>query len=258
LKSSGFVGTGGKFTIGASSKQLKVKLDNSAGASGGGGFYTISLTEGINLTGDAIAGDMEAKIRALPDDDSWITNDDPYKLAYMNCSVEYKDGKFWIISGSMSPYYTGTLRSSVEVMKASSDTCYDILGFNLSISSKVVAGVSVKEVLLGNNYTTGTTPMVIAAGTGVQGGDCLMITDGTNTDYFTAISGTIDTNVVVATITNNSYVGVANSYTTASGTKVQILREQDPEQVPASYYDTIDSVVRWGIKSIANQIDFSS
>jgi len=256
LKSSGFVGTGDKFTIGASSKQLKVKIDNSAGAAGGGGYYTITLDEGVNLTGKAIAEDIETEIRALPDDASWVSADDPYKLAYMNASVEYKDGRFWIISGTVSPYYTGASRSSVKVAQAGGDICYQTLGFNLSIDSETIAGISAKEVMLTSNYTTDTSPVVIGTGTGVVAGDCLMITDGANTDYFTAISGT-ETNVEVAISGDHGYTGIAHSYTT-SGTKVQVLREQDPEQAPVAYYDIVDSIVRWGIKSITNQIDFSS
>ena len=257
LKSSGFVGTGGKFTIDSNSKQLKVKLDNSAGAAGGGGYYTITLDEGVNLTAKAIAEDMEAKIRALPDDASWVAADVGYMLAYMNASVEYEGGRFWIISGSVSPYYTGTTRSSVKAAQADGDICYQTLGFNLSVDSETIASTNVKEAMLASNYTTNTTPLSVNTGTGVVVGDCLMITDGINTDYFTAISGTTETSIVVCTHGNNNYVGIAHGYTT-SGTKVQRLREQDPNQAPVAYYDTVDAVTRWGIKSIANQIDYSA
>jgi hypothetical protein len=258
LKSSGFTGSGGgKFTIGVSSKKLKIKLDNSAGAAAGGGYYTVTLVEGVNLTGDAIAADIETQIRALPDDASWVTADDGFKLAYMSCTVEYKEGRFWIISGSVSAYYTGTSRSSVKIAKVSADTCYETLGFNLSVDSESIAGVAVKEALVTSDYTTDNTPLAIAAGTGVVVGDALFITDGTNTDYFTALSGTTDTSVVIPTSGVNSYVGITHSYS-QDVTKVQILREQDPEQVPVAYYDVVDSIVRWGIKSITNQIDFSS
>jgi hypothetical protein len=174
----------------------------------------------------------------------------------MNASVEYKDGRFWIISGTVSPYYTGASRSSVKVAQAVGDICYQTLGFNLSIDSQTISGISAKEAMLASNYTTDTTPLFINAGTSVVAGDCLMITDGTNTDYFTAISGT-ETSVEVATAATHNYTGISHSYTT-SGTKVQVLREQDPEQAPVAYYDIVDSVVRWGIKSITNQIDFSS
>jgi len=252
LKSSGFLGTGGKFTIGASSKQLKIKIDNITGAVATPGYYTITLTEGTNLPGDVIASDMETQIRVLPDDVSWVVADDAYKLAYMNASVEYIDGRFWIISGSVSPYYTGASRSSVKVAKVTADTCYESLGFDLSIDSETIASTSIKEALITSSYTTDNTPLAIDSGTGVVAGDCLMITDGTNTDYFTAISGTTDTSIVVPTMATHNYVGITHDYA-QDVSKVQILREQDPEQAPVAYYDIVDSIVRWGIKSIVNQ-----
>lgn len=255
LKSSGFVGAAGKFTIGSDSKQLKICLDASEGAVSGGGYYTITLTEGINLPGETIAEDMETKIRALVG--SLVTNDAGFNLAYMNASVEYKGGRFWIISGSISAYYTGTTRSSVKVAQAGGDICWQTLGFNLPIDTETIASVAIKEAMLASTYTTNTTPLTVEAGISAAEGDCFMITDGINTDYFTAISGTTTTVIVVCTSNNNSYVGINHSYTT-SGTKVQRIREQDPEQDPVTYYDTIDSAVRFGIKSIANQIDFSS
>ncbi len=257
LKSSGFVGTGGKFSITDSSNNLKVKIDNSAGAVGGGGYYTVALASGTNLTADVIADDMEIKIRALPDDASWVTGDDPYKLAYMNASVEYKDGKFWIISGSVSPYYTGASRSSVKVAKVASDTCYETLGFDLSVDSQTVAGTSIKEALLTSNYSVEDAILYIGAGTGVTTGDCLIVTDGTNTDYFTALSGTISTEVAVSTTAVNGHAGILHGYTTGVS-KIQILREQDPDQAPLAWHDTVDSIVRHSIKSVANQIYFGS
>jgi len=257
LKSSGFVGTGGKFTIGASSKQLKIKLDNVTGAVGEGGYYVITLTTGVNLTGDAIAADMETQIRALPDDASWVAGDAGFKLSYISCTVEYKEGRFWIISGSVSAYYTGVSRSSVKVAKVDGDTSYETLGFDLSIDSESIAGVAVKEALVTSDYTTDNTPLDIAAGTGVVAGDALFITDGTNTDYFTAISGTTDTSVVVPISGVNSYVGITHSYSQDTS-MVQILRKQDPENEPVSYYETVDSITRRGIINIVNQIDFSS
>lgn len=256
LKSSGFVGTGGKFTISSSKDELKIKLDNSAGATGGGGYYTITLTSGTNLTGDAIAEDIETQIRALPDDAAWISGDDVYKLSYMSCTVEYKDGRFWIISGTVSPYYTGASRSSVKIAKASTDTCYETLGFDLAVDSQTMAGISTKEALVATDYTTDTSPLVIGTGTGIVAGDCLMITDGTNTDYFTVISGT-ETSVEVATSGAHGYTGIANSYS-KDVSKVQVLREQDPENEPVSYYEAVDDISRWGLKSIIQQIDFSS
>lgn len=258
LKSSGFVGTGGRFTIDSSTKQLGIKIDASAGPSGGSGYYTISLSEGENLTGESIASDMEEKIRALPDDASWNTSDDGYKLAYLAATVEYKNGKFWIISGSISSYYTGANRSSVKVYKITGDACFETLGFDLSVDSQTIAGTTIKEVLLASNYTGGNATMSVNTGLGVSEGDALAITDGTNTHYFTAISGTTESSLKLAIQATNGFDAIPST-TTYSGSvsKVQKLTLQDPENRPVSYYTNVDDIVRWGIKSIVNQVDFS-
>jgi len=257
-KSSGFAGSGGKFSLDSTHNKLNIKIDNSATTSGiGGGYYEITLDynqDETPVSGNTIAADMEEKIRALILD----TVDTGFSLSYKNASVEYLDGKFYIVSGSVSEYHTGNNRSSVKVLPGSTNDCSKELGFDLTIDSEALAGISIKESYITVNYTTDTTPLTIAAGTSVDAGDCLMITDGVNTDYFTALSGTTDTSVVVPTSGNNNFVGIAHSYTTASGARIQILRQQDPEGVPSAWYTDVDSITRWGIKSIVNQIDYSS
>lgn len=248
-KSSGLIGIGGKFTLGASSHTLGVQIDDSSSV------YYIMLETGNNMTGAAIADDMEEKIRAIPD--SYLFTDTEYTSAYKNASVEYKNGKFYIISGSMTPYYTGSNRSAVNVTSSGSDTCDEVLGFNLLISSESIAGTSIREALVGSNYTAGTSPLNIGAGTGVAEGTAIYITDGTNGDYFTAMSGTTDTSVVIATQGSNNFDGIANSYS-AIDSKVQLLVENDPDNSPLPFYTDIDAVVRWGIKCMANAVDFSS
>jgi len=246
-KSSGL--TSSRFTIGNSSKTLGIKMD--AGTT----TYYIELDTGNNLDGDTIAADMETKIRAIPDFVDWSSSDD--SLAYINSSVEYANGKFKIISGTVSPYYTGSSRSAVIVTASGADTCYSLLGFDLGYNSYDVASTAINEALVTTTYSGGTTPLVIAAGTGVVAGDCLVITDGTNTEYFTALAGTTDTSIVVAITATNAYDGIDETYV-ADVSKVQILKIQDPEQTPVPYYSEVDGIMRWGIKSIVNQIDFSS
>lgn len=257
-KSSGFAGSGGKYDLDATHYKLKVKLDATVSGSDGSGYYEISLDYNVDetpITGDAIAADMEEKIRAL----TMETADTGFSLSYVNCSVYHQEGKFWIISGTAGDYYTGSNRSSVKVTTASTNDCTAELGFEAgtSLNSEDLDAVAVREAALGANYTTDTTPMTIGAGTGVAAGDCLIITDGINTDYFTALAGTTDTSIVVPTNGNNSYVGIANSYTT-SGTLIQKLRRQDPEGRPTMWYTDIDAISRFGVKSIINQIDYSS
>lgn len=250
-KSSGLVGTGGKFTISSGTgDKLNVKMDNSSQ------YYYITLDPGVNLGGDVIASDMQAKIRALPDAAQWQAADAGYALAYRNAVVDFTDGKFRIVSGSVGKYYTGTNRSSVKISKYSTDTLYETLGFDLGVDSETIAGNAPTEALVTSTYTAGTSPLTIAAGTGVQAGDALVITDGSNTDYFVALAGTTDTSVVVAVTGTNNYAGISNSYT-ADESKVQVLKMQDPESLPRAYYETVDAITRWGIMSVTNQIDFS-
>jgi len=256
-KSSGFVGTNGKFNIDSTHNRLKVKMDNTVSGTDGYGYYEIVLDYNVDETpvrGEVVAADMEAKIKDL----TMVAADTGYALSYKNCDVSYQDGKFYIVSGSMGSNYTGANRSSVRVSDATSSGCAVELGFDLDMNSEELSSISVREAIVSSTYTAGTTPLFIGAGTSVDPGDALMITDGTNTDYFTALSGTIDTQVVVATTSGgNGFDGISNSYT-ANEAKVQILREQDPEGYPTMIHTDVDSVARWAIKSLINQIDYSS
>ena len=256
-KSSGFAGSGGKFNLDSTHYSLMVKMDNTTSGTDGAGYYQIDLDYNMDstpITGEAIAADMETKIRAL----SMETADTGYSLAYKNCSVEFTNSKFYIISGTISKYFTGATRSSVRVKAASSNDCTAELGFDMQMNSESMDAIAVKEAALGSDYTADSSPMTIGAGTGVVAGDALMITDGTNTDYFTALAGTTDTSVVVPVSGTNGFAGVANSYATADGTKIQVLREQDPNGGPTMYYQDMDAIGRWAIKTLVNQIDYSS
>ncbi|MHA1833667.1 MAG: hypothetical protein ACTSV7_06710 [Candidatus Baldrarchaeia archaeon] len=254
-KSSGFKGSNNKFELDATHYKMKIKLDATVSGSDDSGYYEILLDYNLDSTpidGEAIAADMEEKIRAV----TCVTADTGFQLSYKSCSVEFTAGKFWIIPGSIGNFYTGSNRSSAVVTTASTDDCSALLGFDLQVTSVALAAVSVKEAVLAANYSTNTSPMTIGAGTGVVAGDALVISDGANTDYFTAISGTTDTSVVVATIPVYNYTGVVNDY--VIGDRVQKLRYQDPDRVPVSYYSDIDAIHRFGTKYLINQIDYSS
>lgn len=240
-KSSGFVGAGNKFALDATHCKLSIQLDTTTS----GHVITLNHDAGIPKNGEDIAKDMEVQIRAVTDSVN--------PLSYKNASVEFKSGKFWIVTGSVGSDYSIT---AVRVLDPVSDSCFDLLGFNLPTSSYDLNSVAVKEAAA-LVYTTNTPTLTIGAGTGVQEGNCLMITDGdTKTDYFTAVSGTVDPVIHVCTSDLNGYVGIKNSYD--AGAKVQILREQDPEGFPTMWYESVDRISRYGIKSIINQIDFSS
>lgn len=255
-KSSGLVGTANKFGLSASACNLRVKVDATVSGTDGSGFYDIELYYEVTpLSGETIAIDMENKIRAIAN--NLNTADVGFRLAYKTASVEYKDGKFWIISGSLSTDYSGAYRSSVRVLPGATNDASEILGFNLAVTSEELAGISIKETTVYSTYTADTTPLAVTAGLGASVGRCFVITDGVNTDYFTALSGTIDTSIVVATVANNGYAGITHTYD-ASDSKVQLLTLQDPDVKPSSYYSSIDEVARQGIKRMIAQIDYSS
>jgi hypothetical protein len=259
-KSSGFTGSGGKFALSASAYKLYVKVDNTisgtASVNGENGFYQISLSHssGVPISGESIADDMEEKIRAIAD--NLETADSGFSTAYKNTSVEYKNGKFWITSGSVGSYYTGSNRTSVKIGEVAGDGAYDLLGFNLQMTSEAMASISAKEAVLSVSYSPGSASMTIGTDIGVAAGDPLMIKDATNTDYFVALSGTTGTSIVVPTSGTNGY-GIANSYS-ANDAKIQILREQDPEGIPSYWFDDVDDIVRYGVKYMTHEIDYSS
>ena len=257
-KSSGFTGSAGKFYIDDTHKNLKVRMDATVSGSDGSGYYTVTLTPNDDSTpvpGETIAKELEEKIRAIADSIEQV--DVGFTKAYANASVEYKNGKFWVVSGSLSSQYTGNSRSSVSIIAADTNDCSTRLGFDLPTTSHALANVAIKETLLNSDYTTDTENLSVNTGTGAHSGLAFMITDGNNTDYFTALSGTTDSNIKVPTYSNNGFIGINNSYT-ANNTKVQLLREQDPENVPTNWYTSIDHLVRYGVKTIINQIDYSS
>jgi len=255
IKSSGFMGN--KFALDSTHSEIRIKLDNTVSGtsmySGSWGYYTVVLShdDGAYLNAEAVADDMETKIRAIPTSGSWETADDGYILSYKNCSVEFTDGKFKIISGSIGNYYVGTNKSAVAVASGTQNDCSGMLGFNLTLSSEDIANTTVREALVTVDYTAGDLTLWIQTGTGVVIGEAMLVTDGTYVDYFMVNDVTADTQltVVSGSITHNY---------TASESKVQLLQIQDPEGEPTSHYTSMDSIGRYGIKHMVNQIDYSS
>jgi len=263
-KSSGFTGLNSRFPLDSTHNKLRVKIDATVSGTDGSGWYDITLDHdnGTYLEAEVVAQDMEDKIRAIAD--SIHAADTGFTLSYKNASVEWSGSRFKIISGSVGKYYTGTNRSSVQVTAGTTNDCSAMLGFDLTINSEDLSSVSLKETVLSSDYTADSPTLSVLGSSGwVSAGDCLMITDGTNTDYFTAISGTTDTSIVVPTMATHNYTGIAHSYSyspaiSGTGTKVQLLREQDPKNEPGLYYSNADDLMRFGIKSIVNQVDYSS
>jgi hypothetical protein len=251
-KSSGFSGT--KFALDSTHNSIEVKIDSTtSGISDGYYRVTLNHNDGIPIDASVVADDMETKVRAIADELADV--DVGFRLAYMNSTVEFQNGRFWIVSGSTGEYYSGSNKSAVRVRASSENDCSEILGFDLSMSSEQMDSMSVKEALVLTDFAgstiSGTTSITISQNVGAVANNCMLITDGTNTDYFQidSVSGGI-------TITFDGS-RVVNDYT-ASKAKVQLMKEQDPDADPALWFNDVDKIIRHGIKTIINQIDYSS
>lgn len=235
-KSTGF--NQGPYTINASQNTLKVSID-------GGTARTITLSNQDNpVTGEAVAADMQEKIQVLA-----VTGGlEAGNLSYKNATVEFSNGRFVIKSGAVNDSYTGTDRTSVAVTVGDSNNVATHLGFFAPIESYTIAGRSVKETYVAFQYTVSSgTVLAVNNGTVASTGDCIAVTDGTNTEYRYVSSA------VASTITLNT--AMSNSY--AANSRVQVLREQDPASTPVSVFVTVDDAVRFALASITNQLDFS-
>ena len=242
-KSSGFKGA--VFTMDSGNKGLKIKIDDVSE------FYDIVLDEGINLTGDVVAADIQLKLRAL----TMETTDAGKSLGYKNCRCSFTNSRFIIESGTISKTLSGSDASMVEI--DTSGTASGLLGFDLSITSKSLAGTDIREVVVSQTYSAGTSVLHVESGLDFSPGDSMCITaSGSSTpgDYFTAVSGT-QIAIEVATTAIHGFDGISSTY--ATGSKVQKLRYNDPEYSPESCLNSVDDALTWGILSLANQIDFS-
>lgn len=250
-KSSGFAGN--KFALDLTHRSIEVKLDSTTSGISDG-YYRITLehNDGIPIDAEVVAADIETKIREIA---GILEGDDAgFKLAYMNASVEFTGGRFWIVSGSLSSYYSGANKSSVKVRISSLYDCSDILGFNLSTDSEVTDSLAVKEAIVLTDHVvtaSGVGVIAISANIGASVNDCMVITDRVNQDYFQI------TDITGGTVIEFDHSKVLHSYT-QSKTKVQLLREQDPDADPTLWMAGIDKIARHGIKTIINQIDYSS
>jgi hypothetical protein len=250
-KSSGFTGT--KFALDSTHNSIEVKLDStSSGISDG--YYRVVLNHnnGIPIDAEVVAADFEDKIRAVAD--SLGSIDVGYRMAYLNAVVEFIGSRFWIVSGSLSAYYSGANKSSVRVRSSLINDCSEMLGFDLPTESEIIDSMSIKEALVLTTISgtvSGTQQITISQNVGASVNDCMLITNGTDTEYFQI------TNVVDGIYVSLNADVLSSTYL-ASKSKVQLLRLQDPDADPSLWFDSVDKITRHGIKSIMNQIDYSS
>lgn len=236
-KSNGF--NQGPYTVDASQNAMKVSINGSS-------YRAITLTNQANpVSGEAVAADMQQKISELAS----VGAAEAGNLAFKNVWVEFENGKFLIQSGSPADYYTGSNKTSVDVAAGAANDVSVHLGFYAPVTSEDIASTSVSETYLSWPYVTssGWAYVEVNDYTVASAGDCIAVTDGTNTEYryvSSAVTGKINVNVALA-----------NNYD--SDSRVQVLRLQDPASKPCPAFADIDDAARYAVNSLINQIDFS-
>lgn len=236
-KSSGL--PSGSYTVSVGQKHLKVAVDEDIS----GAVELVLDTNALPLGGDAIALDIQTKLSATAQSGGAKAGN----LSYLNAVCNYTNSVFEIISGTASSLYTGTNRSSVAVADGVSTTGLAAeLGFDITFTSESLASTQVAQTSLAADYTSGTSLTIVNSGA-VSEGDCLAVTDGTNTE-FRGVESAVGVAVTLSS-------GLANPYST--GALIQVLELQDPVGDPPPAYTNIDDYIKFSIASLVNQIDFS-
>lgn len=224
------------FTIASGNNAIRISLDGSA-------YQPIVLASGIGLSGDSIALDIQDKLEALGAYGQAQANN----VAFLNATVEFKNNRFSILTGSVSNTYVGTGKSSVAVLDGLLSGGATTLGFDIPITSESIASQSPTQVYVSSPYVSGTT-LNISSSNGLSPGQAFMVTDGTSKEYFVAQSVGVGTLAI-------SGAGLANDY--AAGSLVQKIFERDPVSDVASPYTRADDIIKFALRAVANQIDFA-
>lgn len=240
VRSSGFKNP--PFTISSSNNQLQISIDGST-------FRTISLAVGTGLTMTDIEDDMQQKINLL----AAAGGLEEGNLSFLNAIVSVENGKFVIISGSLSKSFTGTGKSSVAVQAGLTNDASTTLGFDVVTSSESLSSKLVLEAQLTGEVTTqsGVGDIVpLDDVTGFSSGDAMTIYNGSDRDYF-----------IVTSVSGNNLITHEDSLplaTYSGGAIVQNIFERDADSSLASPYESVDDIVRALLRSIAGQVDFES
>ena len=239
IRSSGFQTP--PFTVGASTNTFQISIDGST-------YRSITLTQGTGLTGDDVADDVQTKINLL----AATGGDEEGNIAFLNCIVSFENGKFVIISGSLARSYTGSGKTSIAVQAGTTNDVSAVLGLDLITSSEAISSKLVVEAQLTSATTSPSgvgdvIPLDDVSDLSV--GDAFTITDGSNRDYFVALS-----------VSGNNLLAASGSLSTtySGGSVVQNIFERDPDTSLSSPYQDVDAIVRAILRAIAVQIDFES
>jgi hypothetical protein len=255
----------GPFTIASGTNGgFEIKLD------GDTTWRHIDITPDT-YTGDSLADWLETAIRAL---NTHVGS--TYQLAYMNMSVKYEDGRFQFVSGSVAENYTGSTKSAVAINgdtlyapgPGGQDNCAHTLGLDFPLTSESLATFGAQEGRVDGAYVAGNTTLNVKEygwDATTFSGSVFAITDdlveqggvansAVSYEYFICVGGSASAMTIRGAHASG---GLLNNYG-ADDKIIMFDGPQDPLAVPSPWHEEVDSVVRWGIKTIANQIDYSS
>jgi hypothetical protein len=225
------------FTINGSQLNMKVAIDE-----GVSGAATISLaTSDTPISGDSVAADIQNKIHALTVTGAAKAGN----LSYLNTKCVYENGRFIITSGSLAQSFTGAGRTSVAVAAGATNDVTSILGFDIDFPSEFLDGQN-PEMTYVDGAVVASTTVPVGSVTNFTAGDCVGFKNSAGTLYYRYIDSVSSPNLIV-----NTAISVDD------GTIVQLLRLQDPEGKPASYYTRIDDSMRHAIDLLIQQINFA-
>lgn len=236
-KSSGFKNP--PYTITATNRNLQVSIDGST-------YRSIQLDLGTGLTGANIADDIQSKIAAL----AAAAALEEGNLSFLNCTVLFENGRLIILSGSLSNTYTGLGKSSVRVLAGLTNSAAVTLGFDIPTESEALSSKKAAESVLATAFTASGTTLLLSSVEDMNADEAYTITDGVNREYF--IVNTVTSGGAQLDLDANKLL---NNY--AAGSTVQRIFERDADGELASPLEDIDSIYRFGLKSLANQMDFS-
>jgi len=230
----------GPFNIDGTKNQLRISIDGSTSR-------TITLTSGTGLTPNDVVNDLQAQISSL----AGTGGLEEGNLGFLNADVEFIEGRFRILSGSVSDTFTGIAKSSVSVLSGVVSDATSYLGFNIPVQSEALASKSSAETIVVSGFTASGTTLALESVIGCNSGEAFTITDGVSREYFiaTAVTSGNSTLTVTSGTINNNY---------AINSVVQKIFERDPDSSVPNPLTTVDEIMRFSLKNVVNQIDYTT
>lgn len=232
---------------------IKVAIDETSSSNG----VDITLTSGnAKLLAD-VGQDIEEKLRAAGKLGGAKAGD----LSYLNAQVRTVGNTIIIESGTVSDSFTGSNKSSVEVVAPTGLGLTDarsLLGFDIPTSSQTLAARQLAQTSLAGAYTSGDK-VSVASTANFTAGDSMEIRNASTSQVVlvsgVGVAGGLGAAEIRFVTVSGQGTGLANTY--AVGALVRKFHPLDDPN-PRSAITQVDQLYRFAIDSIVNQIDFSA